>query len=281
MYGEASELDAAHPFVGQVRRAVEMATGEEPPVIGMSFTTDARFVRNQAGIPAVVCGPGDVELAHGNDEWVSVDRLVARDRRLRRAVRLLRRRGVTRGSAEIVVDPDELGALVCPRAGLVLEQQAGDGCFEQREGPLSSYRRAVSTETLPDGRVRVHQVVEFVLGVPYFSWLFVLPIRRALCTIRPDDHSPWWAPPQRMTRAGRGRAGHLGRPGRGGGLPRHAARPDHDLRGQGVRRRQGRPGRGPGRGPGQRRPGLRPDDHRRPPGPPPAHPDHRHGRRRS
>ena len=82
----------------------------------------------------------------------------------------------------------------------MLEQQAGDGCFEQREGPLRSYRRAVSTETLPDGRVRVHQVVEFVLGVPYFSWLFVLPIRRALCTIRPDDHSPWWAPPQRMTR---------------------------------------------------------------------------------
>ena len=28
------------------------------------------------GIPAVVCGPGDVEQAHGNDEWVSVDRLV-------------------------------------------------------------------------------------------------------------------------------------------------------------------------------------------------------------
>ena len=45
-------------------------------MIGMSFTTDARFVRNQAGIPAVVCGPGDVGIAHGNDEWVSVDRLV-------------------------------------------------------------------------------------------------------------------------------------------------------------------------------------------------------------
>ena len=26
----------------------------------MTFTTDARFVRNQAGIPAVVCGPGDI-----------------------------------------------------------------------------------------------------------------------------------------------------------------------------------------------------------------------------
>ena len=42
----------------------------------MSFTTDARFVRNQAGIPTVVCGPGAVEQAHVNDEWVAVDRLV-------------------------------------------------------------------------------------------------------------------------------------------------------------------------------------------------------------
>jgi acetylornithine deacetylase/succinyl-diaminopimelate desuccinylase len=42
----------------------------------MSFTTDARFMRNQAGIPTVVCGPGAVEQAHVNDEWVSVDRLV-------------------------------------------------------------------------------------------------------------------------------------------------------------------------------------------------------------
>jgi len=76
VFGEASELVADHPFVLQVRRAVAAVTGEEPPVIGMSFTTDARFVRNQSGIPAVVCGPGDIEQAHVNDEWVAVDRLV-------------------------------------------------------------------------------------------------------------------------------------------------------------------------------------------------------------
>ena len=50
--------------------------GRRPGIIGMSFTTDARFMRNQAGIPTVVCGPGAVEQAHVNDEWVSVDRLV-------------------------------------------------------------------------------------------------------------------------------------------------------------------------------------------------------------
>src|SRR5207248_8834772 len=71
-FGEASELDPGHPFVADVQRAVASATGRQPGVIGMTFTTDARFVRNQAGIPAVVCGPGEVAQAHINDEFVSV-----------------------------------------------------------------------------------------------------------------------------------------------------------------------------------------------------------------
>ncbi len=64
------------PWVKYVGDAVAAATGRQPDIIGMTFTTDARFVRNQAGIPTVVCGPGDVAQAHGNDEFVSVDRLV-------------------------------------------------------------------------------------------------------------------------------------------------------------------------------------------------------------
>jgi acetylornithine deacetylase/succinyl-diaminopimelate desuccinylase len=76
VFGEASEMPADDPWVKQVGAAVERATGRQPGIIGMTFTTDARFVRNQAGIPTVVCGPGQVEQAHGNDEWVAVDRLV-------------------------------------------------------------------------------------------------------------------------------------------------------------------------------------------------------------
>lgn len=74
--GEASELDRDHPFVAQVQAAVAAVVGRPAPVIGMRFTTDARFVRNRAGIPAVVFGPGDIAQAHINDEWVAVDRLV-------------------------------------------------------------------------------------------------------------------------------------------------------------------------------------------------------------
>lgn len=75
VYGEASELADDAPFLALVRTAVATATGEEPATIGMSFTTDARFVRNGAGVPAVVCGPGNVEQTHSVDEWVGIDRL--------------------------------------------------------------------------------------------------------------------------------------------------------------------------------------------------------------
>lgn len=75
-FGEASEMDPADPWVARVADAVRSATGKTPETIGMSFTTDARFVRNQAKIPAVVCGPGEIAQAHANDEWVSVKSLV-------------------------------------------------------------------------------------------------------------------------------------------------------------------------------------------------------------
>lgn len=76
VFGEASELDPAHGFVAQVRAAMAAALGEEHDVIGMTFATDARFVRNQAGIPAVVLGPGGIDQAHTNDEFVAVAELV-------------------------------------------------------------------------------------------------------------------------------------------------------------------------------------------------------------
>ncbi|MEO5679175.1 MAG: M20 family metallopeptidase [Acidimicrobiales bacterium] len=76
IFGEASEMDAGHPFAALLGRCIGEATGREPQVIGMPFTTDARFLRNDAGVPAVVCGPGGIAQAHVHDEWVAIDRLV-------------------------------------------------------------------------------------------------------------------------------------------------------------------------------------------------------------
>ncbi|MDP9387710.1 MAG: M20 family metallopeptidase [Actinomycetota bacterium] len=76
VFGEASELDAGHPFVAQVQAAMTAVLGAPEPVVGMQFSTDARFVRNHGGIPTVVCGPGEMSQAHTDDEWVEVGRLV-------------------------------------------------------------------------------------------------------------------------------------------------------------------------------------------------------------
>ena len=75
-FGEASEMSPDDPWAAAVGSAVALATGVQPSVIGMTFTTDARFVRNQAGIPAVVCGPGSIDQAHGDDEYVTISQLV-------------------------------------------------------------------------------------------------------------------------------------------------------------------------------------------------------------
>ncbi|MGD9986221.1 M20 family metallopeptidase [Pseudonocardia sp.] len=73
---EPSEIDAGHPFVAAVGASYEAMTGRRPGVTGLPFTTDARFMRNQLGIPAVVFGPGELGVAHTVDEYVDVDSLV-------------------------------------------------------------------------------------------------------------------------------------------------------------------------------------------------------------
>ena len=47
------------------------ATGEAVTVEGMSAWTDAALL-NEAGIPAICFGPGDISLAHAAEEWVSM-----------------------------------------------------------------------------------------------------------------------------------------------------------------------------------------------------------------
>ena len=73
--GEPSEQSSAHPWSQAVVDAL-MSVGSYPKIIGMPFTTDARFVRNQNQIPTVVCGPGRLDQAHTDDEYVEVDQLV-------------------------------------------------------------------------------------------------------------------------------------------------------------------------------------------------------------
>jgi acetylornithine deacetylase/succinyl-diaminopimelate desuccinylase-like protein len=44
-------------------------SGEEVAIAGLSAWTDAALL-NDAGIPAICYGPGDISLAHSATEWV-------------------------------------------------------------------------------------------------------------------------------------------------------------------------------------------------------------------
>lgn len=72
---EASELAADHPWVAAVRTAG--AGSDAGAVRGLYLGTDARFLRNDLGIPTVVYGPGSMTVAHTADEFVPVAELAA------------------------------------------------------------------------------------------------------------------------------------------------------------------------------------------------------------
>lgn len=68
-----SEVAASAPIVGALRHALE-AEGEDVRVDGLGAWTDAALL-NAAGIPAICFGPGDISLAHADEEWLELDEL--------------------------------------------------------------------------------------------------------------------------------------------------------------------------------------------------------------
>jgi acetylornithine deacetylase/succinyl-diaminopimelate desuccinylase-like protein len=56
-------------IVSELRRFIEPP---EPAVTAVPFVTEGGLFQ-EAGIPAVICGPGLLEQAHQPNEWVSVD----------------------------------------------------------------------------------------------------------------------------------------------------------------------------------------------------------------
>jgi acetylornithine deacetylase len=63
-----SDVAPDAPIVRALARAMEVA-GETPRIEGLSAWTDAAIL-NEAGIPAICYGPGDIALAHSAEEWV-------------------------------------------------------------------------------------------------------------------------------------------------------------------------------------------------------------------
>jgi acetylornithine deacetylase len=65
-----SDVARDAPVVGALGEAVA-AAGEPVRIEGLSAWTDAALL-NAAGIPAICFGPGDMAMAHADEEWVDV-----------------------------------------------------------------------------------------------------------------------------------------------------------------------------------------------------------------
>jgi acetylornithine deacetylase len=68
------ELDA--PICEAVKEAHERVTGEKPSVEGVAYGADMRLFIRFGGMPCVMYGAGDVNVAHAPDEHVSVTDLL-------------------------------------------------------------------------------------------------------------------------------------------------------------------------------------------------------------
>jgi acetylornithine deacetylase len=68
-----SDVPGDAPIVARLQRALERE-GMPVKIEGLSAWTDAALL-NEAGIPAICFGPGDIAVAHAAEEFVSVDEI--------------------------------------------------------------------------------------------------------------------------------------------------------------------------------------------------------------
>lgn len=107
------------------------------------------------------------------------------------------------------LDHETLERWTTPRDDIVAErlltastqEQPSTWNFEALHGPLSRYHRQVSVS-----QDLISVTTQYSIGVPYFGWLLVLPLRRFLA--QPPGigggggKQPWWGPPERLDHRG-------------------------------------------------------------------------------
>src|SRR5215204_5094460 len=71
-----AEVEPNAPICEAVKKAHERVTGETPAVEGVAFGADMRIFIHFGGIPCVMYGAGDVNVAHAPDEHISITELL-------------------------------------------------------------------------------------------------------------------------------------------------------------------------------------------------------------
>jgi acetylornithine deacetylase len=71
-----AEVDQDAPICAAVKKAHKRVTGEAPAVEGVPYGADMRLFIHFGGIPCVMYGAGDVNVAHAPDEHISITELL-------------------------------------------------------------------------------------------------------------------------------------------------------------------------------------------------------------
>jgi acetylornithine deacetylase len=64
----------ASQWIEPVAGAIAVATGRRPDVMGVPFGTDAGPL-SANGTPCLVFGPGDIDQAHTQNEWIELEQV--------------------------------------------------------------------------------------------------------------------------------------------------------------------------------------------------------------
>lgn len=73
---DPGEISIDHPLIHLCRQCILDLTNKEPQIEGAPYGSDLRLLVNFGGLPALLFGPGDVNVAHVPDEYLNVDDLI-------------------------------------------------------------------------------------------------------------------------------------------------------------------------------------------------------------
>jgi acetylornithine deacetylase len=73
---DSCEIPMDHYLVKLVERCVLDLTGNLPEIEGAPYGSDLRLLVNMGGVPTLLFGPGDVNVAHMPDEFVDVQEVI-------------------------------------------------------------------------------------------------------------------------------------------------------------------------------------------------------------
>jgi acetylornithine deacetylase/succinyl-diaminopimelate desuccinylase-like protein len=96
---EAVETPADHPVVRLAEESVAAVLGRPMTAGGVPYGTDASNLSGVGGVPCVVLGPGSIDQAHTDDEWVPVEEVRQGAAIYAEMARRFARRHAERGSA--------------------------------------------------------------------------------------------------------------------------------------------------------------------------------------